>query len=75
MSISLVLEEEGEEASVILGFAGEEEAGELKNDVMDAFALGFLASEAARSTALRFRDMTRKCRVRNSRKDSLECLV
>lgn len=34
-----------------LGFGG------VKKDVMDAFAFGFFASEAARSTALRLRDM------------------
>lgn len=31
--------------------------GAVKKEVMDAFALGFLASEVARSTALRLRDM------------------
>ena len=60
-------------SAMVLGLAGDEEAaGELKKEVMEAFALGFLASDAARSTALRLRDMMKMDRGRKRRKDTLE---
>jgi len=60
-------------SAMVLGLAGDEEAaGELKKEVMEAFALGFLASDAARSTALRLRDMMKMDRGRERRKDTLE---